>query len=54
MHGRMEWGNSIYNSKFTNRRELVNTIDLSKETSLIKEITAKNHMQLKSEKTIHI
>lgn len=26
MHGRMEWGNSIYNSKFTNRREISNTI----------------------------
>lgn len=26
MHSRMEWGNGVYNSKFTNMREIRNTV----------------------------
>lgn len=39
MHCGLEWGDGIYNPKFTNTREISN-IQLSKETGLIKEITA--------------
>lgn len=52
MRSKMEWRNSVYNSKFTNTREISNTIVIKGN---IKEITAtKPYATQKQNKTMQI